>query len=101
MTPQVETYDPLKIKAIQEEKLRAQLSYVAQHSPFYKKRFKEAGIALDSIQKLEDLVQLPVTTKRDLQQNNNDFFCVDPIDIIDYASTSGRSEERRVGKECR
>nr|WP_299205649.1 AMP-binding protein [uncultured Brumimicrobium sp.] len=89
MTPQVETYDPLKIKAIQEEKLRAQLSYVAQHSPFYKKRFKEAGIALDSIQKLEDLVQLPVTTKRDLQQNNNDFFCVDPIDIIDYASTSG------------
>lgn len=89
MTPQIEKENALKIKLFQELKLREQLEYVNQNSPFYKKRFAAAGIAIESIETLEDLVQLPVTTKLDLQQNNSDFFCVDPIDIIDYASTSG------------
>jgi phenylacetate-CoA ligase len=89
MTPPIEKDNPLIIKQFQEQKLREQLVYVNQNSPYYKKRFKTLEIGIESIQTLEDLTKLPVTTKLDLQQNNQDFFCVDPIEIIDYASTSG------------
>lgn len=86
MTP-IEYKSSLQIKKFQEEKLKEQLHYVNANSPFYQRHFKH--INCKDIQHLEDLVQLPVTTKLDLQQNNADFFCVDPIEIIDYASTSG------------
>lgn len=89
MTPQTEREDTLKIKELQERLLIEQLAYVNQHSPYYTNRFKTLKIDLNTIQSIEDLVHLPVTTKLDLQQNNADFFCVDPIQIIDYASTSG------------
>ena len=32
---------------------------------------------------------LPTTTKQDLQLHNSDFLCADPVDIIDYVTTSG------------
>lgn len=89
MTPQTEKESALKIKQFQEQLLIEQLEYVNKKSPYYKKRFATAGIAIETIRTLEDLIQLPVTTKLDLQTNNSDFFCVDPIEIIDYASTSG------------
>ncbi|HLV43253.1 MAG TPA: AMP-binding protein [Brumimicrobium sp.] len=89
MTTAIEKDTVIEIKQFQEELLRNQLKYVEQNSPYYKMRFKTAGIAVDEIQTLEDLIQIPVTTKLDLQQNNSDFFCVDPVHIIDYASTSG------------
>ncbi len=38
---------------------------------------------------MEDLRQIPVTTKDHLQQFNNDFICVPKSEIIDYVTTSG------------
>ena len=38
---------------------------------------------------MEDLTQIPTTSKEDLQQNNDDFFCVPKTDIIDFVTTSG------------
>ncbi|MBW7868897.1 MAG: AMP-binding protein [Brumimicrobium sp.] len=89
MTPEIEFKSKEQIKAFQEEKLREQLQYISQHSPFYKRLFAEKGIHIEHIQCLEDLVQIPVTTKSDLQQFNNDFFCVNQVELIDLASTSG------------
>jgi phenylacetate-CoA ligase len=60
-----------------------------QNSPFYKRLFSQHSIDVNSIQTLEDLHQIPVTTKTDLQEFNDDFFCVTRDKIIDYVTTSG------------
>ncbi|MDH6602301.1 phenylacetate-coenzyme A ligase PaaK-like adenylate-forming protein [Myroides gitamensis] len=78
-----------EIKHFQEQKLREVLRYVSQHSPFYKQLYQEQQVNLSAIQTLEDLPLLPLITKDDLQRNNDDFFCVDKTQIIDYATTSG------------
>lgn len=89
MIPEIETKSSEEIKLFQEEKLREQLTYVSENSPYYKTLFTKHAIAISEIQTLEDLRQIPVTTKEDLQANNDAFFSVEPVEIIDYASTSG------------
>ncbi|MES1224458.1 MAG: AMP-binding protein, partial [Bacteroidota bacterium] len=77
------------IKKLQEEKLAETLSYLQQHSPFYKKLFTSHHINIAEIKSLADLQKLPVTTKEDLQQYNDEFLCVAKSRIIEYTSTSG------------
>ncbi|MEO5682591.1 MAG: AMP-binding protein [Chitinophagaceae bacterium] len=77
------------IKNIQEEKLLASLAYLQQHSPFYQQLFQRNNIHIGTIKGLAGLHQLPVTTKEDLQQHNDDFLCVPKNKIIEYTSTSG------------
>lgn len=89
MIPDIELESQEAIIACQNEKLWRQLLYLNQNSPFYKRLFKEHKINFRKIKTLEDLTTIPVTTKNDLQQFNNDFFCVPSSEIVDYASTSG------------
>lgn len=89
MIPEIETKSAQDIKLFQEEKLQIALQYLAQNSPFYKKLFKNNHIDTTAIKKLEDLSQIPVTTKDDLQKYNDDFICVPKSKIIDYVTTSG------------
>ena len=81
--------DPATIKSFQEERMKETLRYVAEHSAFYKRMFEEHKIDISQINTLEDLQSLPTTSKQDLQLYNNDFLCADPVDIIDYVTTSG------------
>lgn len=78
-----------EILAHQEQKLQEVLTYVNKFSPFYNKLFEENKIDVNSIKTIEDLQRLPLTTKDDLQQQNDAFFCVPKTSIIDYATTSG------------
>lgn len=77
------------IKLMQEQKLQQLLGHLNMHSPFYKELFNKGQIDLSTIKTLEDMAKLPVTTKEDLQQRNDDFLCVPKNQIIEYASTSG------------
>ncbi len=87
--PPIELASPAAIKAFQEEKLRALLIYLKEHSPYYRKQFEENTVDINRVHTLEDLCDLPITTKDDLQAYNDDFFCVPKTQIIDYATTSG------------
>jgi len=87
--PQIETAPIEQIKYFQEEKLKEQIQYLSSHSPFYQTLFKQHQIDVNAIQTLEDLQKLPVTTKTDLQEHNDAFFCVPKSKIIDYVTTSG------------
>lgn len=87
--PIIETATPLEIKKFQDQKLQELVQYLAAHSPYYQRIFKAQAININTIQSLEDLEQLPFTTKEDLQLYNNDFICVDRRKIIDYVTTSG------------
>lgn len=77
------------IKILQEQLLQETLSYVSQNSAYYKALFEKENITIENIKTIEDLQQLPVTTKDDLQRNNDDFLCVSRHKIIDYCTTSG------------
>lgn len=87
--PSIEKASVQEIKKVQEQKLQELLVYLEVHSPFYKKVFRENNIRVADIRTLEDLQNIPVTTKNDIQQNNNDFFCITPDKIVDYSTTSG------------
>jgi len=78
-----------EIKRFQEEKLKTALRYLQENSPFYRQMFSRNNIDIQQIKKLEDLQQLPLTTKQDLQQHNEDFLCVPRENVIDYITTSG------------
>jgi phenylacetate-CoA ligase len=89
MIPKIETASIEEIKSFQEQKLLEALAYANDNSPFYKKRFSNHSIDITTIKTIEDLQQLPVTTKEDLQQFNDEFLCVPITKIIDFATTSG------------
>ena len=87
--PEIERESLGAIKTLQEKLLGDTLLYVSQNSAYYKALFAKENIDIRSIKTIEDLQQLPVTTKDDLQKNNDDFLCVPRNKIIDYCTTSG------------
>lgn len=80
---------PDEIKAFQEERLKEALAYLQEHSAFYRRMFESNNIDITAIKSIEDLAQLPTTSKQDLQSHNADFLCVSPTEVIDYVTTSG------------
>lgn len=80
---------PEEIKLFQEARLAEALDYLQKHSAFYQRMFREQAIDIAKIRSLENLQQIPVTTKTDLQLHNEDFICVDKEQVIDYVTTSG------------
>ena len=53
--------------AIQEPNFLRQLDYVLNHSAFYQKKFKEAGLERDDIRGLQDLWKIPFTEKDEIR----------------------------------
>ena len=62
----METMTRAEIEALQLERLQATVRH-CMNSPFYKKRFQEAGIKPEDIKTLDDLRRIPFTTKQDLR----------------------------------
>ena len=85
----IEYWDKKEIKRFQEERLKIALHYLEENSLFYKRMFTRNRIDIDRIRLLEDLRQIPFTTKEDLQLYNEDFLCVPREKVIDYITTSG------------
>jgi phenylacetate-CoA ligase len=54
---------------VQEKALLKQLKYVWKNSNFYQKKFKDAGVKLGDVKKLEDLGKLPFTEKSELRES--------------------------------
>ncbi|MBX3253475.1 MAG: AMP-binding protein [Chitinophagaceae bacterium] len=77
------------IARLQNQKLSELLQYLQTHSPYYREIFSVNDIPPGNIRTVSDLTALPVTTKEDLQQRNNDFLCVPASAIIEYTATSG------------
>ena len=62
----METMTRAEIEALQLERLQATVRH-CMNSPFYKKRFQEAGITHEDIKSLDDIRRIPFTTKQDLR----------------------------------
>ena len=76
------------IRKMQQQKLSELLQYVNAKSAYYKEVFRQHNIKFDSIT-LDNLNELPFTTKDDLATQNDSFLCVDKSFIADYVTTSG------------
>jgi phenylacetate-CoA ligase len=88
-TPDIEYQPQTAIRQYQECELIKMLDYLKNYSKFYRRLFQKEKINLAKITTLRDLQHIPVTTKEDLQQFNEDFFCVERSKIVDYITTSG------------
>ncbi|MEK3645152.1 MULTISPECIES: phenylacetate--CoA ligase family protein [Aeribacillus] len=59
----------VELKDFQEIKLRKQIKYVYENSPFYREKFRQAGISPDDIQTIGDLEKVPFTTKDEIRES--------------------------------
>lgn len=66
---EMETLSPEGYQEVQEKALLKQLKYVWKNSNFYQKKFKDAGVELGDVKKLEDLGKLPFTEKSELRES--------------------------------
>lgn len=58
-----------EIEALQLQRLRRQLDYLATRSSFYQRKLAQAGVEPDRIRRLGDLQRIPFTTKQELRQS--------------------------------
>ncbi|MEG1553479.1 MAG: AMP-binding protein [Rikenellaceae bacterium] len=87
--PKIQFSEIDSIRLFQNQRLREEITYISQYSPFYKRMFQRLSINPQSILSVDDLQKLPVTTKEDLQLYNKEFMAVSPNEIVDYVTTSG------------
>ncbi|MFV9484551.1 phenylacetate--CoA ligase family protein [Christiangramia sp. ASW11-125] len=73
----------------QWQRIQQQLSYTFRTSRFYQRVFQEHSVQVDCITSYEDYSKLPITTKEQLQQYNEDFISIPQEQIIDHVTTSG------------
>ena len=83
-------FSPEQIADIQFERLRQILNYAGDHSRFYRQRFKGCGFQPGDLKSLDDLMKLPVLTKDDIRQNQQDIISDEytPANML-YKRTGG------------
>lgn len=87
-----EKLSPEMIQEYQLRKLAGVLSYVSQHSPFYRKRL--SGCQINNLKSLDDLAALPFTTGEDVRSSGLHMLCVSQSRInrvvtLDTSGTTG------------
>lgn len=85
-----ECMDRDELKQLQIERLESTLNRVYMNVPFYRRKFDEMNIDIDSIRSFDDLRRLPFTTKDDLRDNYPyGLFAVPLREVIRIHASSG------------
>ena len=86
----VQSMEPELIRRYQWDKLKPLLVYASQHVPYYRQKFKEAGVSVDGLRGLDDLKHLPVLRKHDIRDNADRLVSeVYPPKLLEPYRTSG------------
>lgn len=64
-----ETMDPEKRDELIVARIREVMAYAYDHSPFYQRKWDEAGIKANDIRTLADFEEVPVVTKQELRDS--------------------------------
>ena len=64
-----ETMNPKQLEKLQLKYLKHTVDFCYNKVPFYREKFKQAGIKPQDIRKLDDIRKIPYTTKNDLRNN--------------------------------
>lgn len=65
----VECADSAQLKKLQSDRLQKLVAYIYQRCPVYRQKLDAAGISPDNIQSIEQITELPFTTKEDMRDN--------------------------------
>lgn len=76
---------PDQIECILTSGVAATVEYAKAHSPFYRQKLAE----FPQVRTLSDLSTLPLTTKKDVSQAGENFWCVARQKVVDLCTTSG------------
>jgi phenylacetate-CoA ligase len=98
-----ETMPREALESIQLRRLQATVARVYNATPFYRRRFDEAGVAPADIRSLSDLQKLPFTTKADLRDNYPYGMFAVPMDNVTriHASSGTTGKPTVVGYTAR
>jgi phenylacetate-CoA ligase len=94
LEPEIERRSRAAMTRWQSLRLREQVRHAAAHSPFYRRKFKAAGVTPALIRGLGDLARLPFTTKDELKENQarrppwGDLLAVPLADVLRVHLTS-------------
>ncbi len=94
LEPDLERRSRAAMTRWQVQRLREQLRHAETHSPFYRRKFKAAGVKPARLPGLEDLRHLPFTTKDELKENQatrppwGDLLAVPLADVLRVHLTS-------------
>jgi phenylacetate-CoA ligase len=95
---------PDELRDLQLEKLRRQVAYLAERSPFYRDKLVSAGVGPGALETLESLDRFPLTTKQDVRDSQaaapplGRHACVGLEDVVRlHASTGTTGEPSWVG----
>src|SRR5690242_4645568 len=69
---EIETMPLAAVRRLENEVLQKQLDYIWTHSPFYQKKFAEAGVKREAIRDLADLPLLPFTEKDECRRDQQE-----------------------------
>jgi phenylacetate-CoA ligase len=98
-----ETMPREALESIQLRRLQATVARVYNATPYYRRRFDEAGVAPADIRSLSDLQKLPFTTKADLRDNYPFGMFAVPMDNVTriHASSGTTGKPTVVGYTAR
>lgn len=95
--PEIETMPVEQLKALQSERLVAQVKHVYENVEFYRNRMEEVGVKPEDIHGIEDLHKLPFITKDDLRDQYPYGLLAAPLsECVRIQSTSGTTGRRVV-----
>lgn len=93
--PVIETMGTSEQRALQTTKLQEQLRYVLDRSPFYRRKFKDAGFVPARLGSVDDLSHAPFTYKEELRESQvehpplGEYAAVDMTAVLRVHSSSG------------
>lgn len=93
----IEIADREKLRSIQNERLEQMIERIYHNVPFYRKKLQEKGIEPGDITSVEQLKELPFTTKEDLRDNYPfGLFAVPQSEIVRVHASSGTTGKPTV-----
>ena len=93
--PELECASPEARDEIIFRKLIDQVRYVWERSPFYRRKWEEAGVSPSTLNSLDDLSHFPVVQKGELREAQarhppfGDYLCIEPERVARVYGTSG------------
>lgn len=92
---EIETLPREQLHELQSTRLREQVAYVHERSPFYRRKFAEVGLEPGDVRGIEDLSKLPFVSKDELRASQaatppfGEHVCAAEREIVWLPSTSG------------
>ncbi len=94
----IETLSVKELRKHQLSKLKEQVKHCYDHSAFYLKKFKDAGLKPEDIKTWEDIQKIPFTVKNDLRDTYPlGMLAVKPADIVEIHASSGTTGNPIIG----